>query len=211
MNKTLSVNKIILAIGAGLFTAFLLQACQPKYKAEASCGFIQNAYGERVAIHDLPLHLSLHSSYPEIYRPVFIIAMQEWETRLNRPLFILEDPRDEGPLDPRRDSKNVIYWMDTWEADKSTEQARTSVYWEGDAIREADMRINAHDFTFYEETPKGEKNEVHLKSLLIHELGHVLGLAHRNDTASVMQPYLADDTSRPQLASIDVQSASCEY
>ncbi len=100
--------------------------------------------------------------------------------------------------------------MPTWEAEKASEQARTSVYWVGDQIREADIRINAKNFTFYSETPSGYR-DVHLQSLLIHELGHVLGLRHKDDTASVMATYLASQTLRINLSDADKENVNCEY
>lgn len=189
----------------------LADAVNPSYGAENDCGFVQNVYGQRISWkNNLPIRLSFHSSVPSEYYPAIENALKKWETATGRPLFQVVAYNLSGPLQPRQDGVNMIYWMNTWEANRTSEQARTSVYWVGDEIREADIRINAKDFTYYVTTPRSGR-DVHLESLLVHELGHVLGLKHKDAGGSVMGTYLASTTNRATVTKTDVDAVRCEY
>lgn len=188
-----------------------LQACGPKYKDQPSCGFLQNVYGERVSWKaDAPVDIFVHQSVPAPMISALESAIKTWEDRAGRPLFRIRSTNVGGALSPKQDGVNMIYWMSTWEANKASEQARTSVYWVGDQIKETDIRINAKDFEPYLDVPVGSKG-VHLESLLIHELGHVLGLKHRDNEMSVMDTFLTGNTLRTELSANDEANLKCEY
>lgn len=207
----------LLSVAAlGLLAAFILSSCG-QMKPEEACGFVQNVYGQRISWKgSLPISLYVHSSVPAQYYPAIDQAIQSWENVLGRKLFKVVSYSYNGPLDPRRDGVNVIYWMNSWEANKTNEQARTSVYWEGDQIRETDIRINAYNkatnvgFNFYIDYALNG-SDVHLPSLLVHELGHVLGLKHNDGGTSVMATYLAAQARRDKIGDTDMKSARCEY
>lgn len=145
-----------------------------------------------------------------VYQSVVQDAMAAWEIASGRKLFELQTEVIDGPMLPRQDSKNVLYLMDAWEANKPSEQGRTTVYWIGDQIYEADIRINAANFKFFLDVPQFA-SDVHLLSLLIHEFGHVLGLKHHDGDRSVMATYLASSTQRDELSSVDIRDLRCEY
>ena len=52
---------------------------------------------------------------------------------------------------------------------------------------------------------------IHLESLIIHELGHVLGLKHNSDRESVMQKSLSGRTERNVIGDSDSKNVRCEY
>lgn len=190
-----------------------LQACAPKApEQQEDCGFVQNVYGQRISWKStVPVVLHLHESFPDSAIPSLEKAIAVWETRMGRNLFkISNDAKIGGPATPKQDRLNVLYWMSTWEAEKASEQARTSVYWIGNQIQEADMRLNDQNFDFYVDTPNSSK-DVHLESLFVHELGHVLGLKHKDSGDSVMATYLASLTERNDLAETDIEDIRCEY
>jgi hypothetical protein len=181
------------------------------YKPQFDCGFVQNVYGERISWkNNIPISFHIHQSVPMEYRPVIESAMKKWERVAGRALFKLISQNYPGPDKPRQDGLNVIYWLNTWDSYRGTEQGRTSVYWIGSEIREADIRVNAFNFDFYIDQPKSSR-DVHFESLIIHELGHVLGLKHYDDGQSVMGTYLAANTERNNLSSIDISALQCEY
>lgn len=209
MRKPLYLTALPLTVAMALFLTFM--ACGPKHKDEPDCGFVQNVYGERISWKTTePITFYVHESFPQEMRPALESAFKVWEKSLNRVVFKIAEYDYKGSLPPRQDGVNVIYWMDGWEKEKAAEQARTSVFWVGDQIKEADIRINAKNFSFYVDEPKNEK-DVHLESLFVHELGHVLGLKHRDDAPSIMATYLASETVRDKLTDIDKQNLTCEY
>ncbi len=200
--------------------ALVLSACgksnvfdsiSPSYSAEEDQGFVQNAYGQRVSWKgQTPIPLVIHESVPSQFYPAITAAIKSWETALGKPLFRIVQFGAKGPLQPREDGANIVYWMDAWEANRTTEQARTSVRWVGDEIREADIRINAKNFSFYVTTPK-DSRDVHFESLMVHELGHVLGLKHKDTGGSVMATYLSSVEDRSQVSKTDIESIHFEY
>lgn len=196
---------------SGCGTQSPLSFLQPSYKSQPDCGYVQNVYGERVSWKgQTPIRLVIHKSVPTEYYSALESAIQKWEASAGKPLFQIVAYGQDGPLTPRQDGVNIIYMMNTWEDNKVSEQARTSVYWVGDAIREADIRLNDKNFNFYTTTPT-QASDVHLESLLIHELGHVLGLKHREDGGTVMATYLSSATNRTAVAAVDQDSLRCEY
>ena len=196
-----------------LSSLLIIGGCAPK--PQKDCGFVQNSYGERVSWKsDGPIKMYLHESVPEAFVPAIQAAAETWAKNSGHPLFqIITSPRVTGPIQPHQDGKNIIYYMDTWEETRSSEQARTSIYWSGDLIQEADMRINDKDFDFYWTGNGMEKSvsAVNIEALVLHELGHVLGLKHKDTDGSVMATYLASGADRTQLADTDVADLKCEY
>jgi hypothetical protein len=200
-------------------TIFLVQACAPK--AQEDCGFVQNSYGERVSWKgEIPATIRIHQDVPEAMVPAIVAAADSWERTAGRKLFnVVTSSRYTGPIAPNKDGVNVIYFMSSWESDRGSEQGRTSVYWVGDQIKEADIRLNGSDFSYYwnsQTLSKASKASrslvpVNIEALVLHELGHVLGLKHKDNSGSVMATYLASGEDRVAVASIDEKALQCEY
>ncbi|MEK2688099.1 matrixin family metalloprotease [Bdellovibrio sp. GT3] len=206
-----------IGVAALVVMALLLEACAPK--SQSDCGFVQNVYGERVSWKaDVPVTMYLHDSVPNEFIPAIVSAAQTWERKSGRRLFnIVTTPRVSGPNQPRTDGKNVIYFMNTWETEKASEQARTTILWTGDQIRETDIRVNAKVdpetskpfFSFY--WNQGTGSGVNIEALILHEMGHVLGLKHNDDGGSVMATYLKNNDDRTELSEQDTTDLKCEY
>nr|BFD62374.1 hypothetical protein BdHM001_10550 [Bdellovibrio sp. HM001]BFD67722.1 hypothetical protein HAGR004_27440 [Bdellovibrio sp. HAGR004] len=209
-----------LGISLILTVALSIQACAPK--SQEDCGFVQNVYGERISWKsDVPVTMHLHESVPDSMVPAIRSAAATWARTAGRDIIkIVEYPRETGPLNPHKDGRNVIYFMNTWEANRSSEQGRTSVYWIGDLIKEADIRLNAADFSFYwngsglttaAKPERKSSSPVNIEALVLHEMGHVLGLKHKDNNGSVMATYLSSGDDRVNLAGTDTASLQCEY
>lgn len=203
---------VVLAATAMLI--IIVQACSPK--AQDNCGFVQNVYGERISWKgELPIKLYIHESVPEQYISSIQEAAKSWEDATGKKFFtVITEPRISGPKNPMKDGKNVIYFMDEWEADKREEQARTSIYWIGDQLKEADMRING-SYQFYPDqataVPSEKPSKLNMQALIIHELGHVLGLKHKDAENSVMATFLSNNTDRVSIPDTDKNALQCEY
>lgn len=195
--------------------AFGLQGCAPK--SQDDCGFVQNVYGERISWKGVvPVTMYLHESVPQQYVGAIEAAAATWQDATGKRLInINTTERVTGPINPQKDGRNIVYFFNTWESDKGSEQARTSIYWIGDQIKEADMRINAKNFTYYWNQPgtasTATANSVNIEALVIHEMGHVLGLKHKDRDSSVMATYLASNTDRVIVAETDKSALQCEY
>jgi hypothetical protein len=185
----------------------ILAACAPK--GQDDCGYVQNVYGERISWKkDLPVNMRVHESVPLEFRDAIKSAAQKWNRAVGYEIIRLLDV-DNGEGVARKDGANNIYMYQTWDAGRESEQARTSVYWVGNQIREADIRINAK-FSFYTQKTAGTQG-VNFEALVLHEMGHVIGLKHKDLSNTVMQTYLANNADRIELGESDIESLRCEY
>ncbi len=184
-----------------------------KTEPEESCGFVTDDNGQRVSWNErVPVSLYLHRSFPQKYKSAVIDSMKVWEESLGRVIFVLQEEVIDGEPKPVRDGRSVIYWLSDWERGRETEQGRTDLYSREFEILEADVRINgtAKSFKFYLDEPSSAY-DFSLKSLLVHELGHVLGLAHHESANSVMKAHLAPHEERAHVGGEDVEHLQCEY
>lgn len=204
---------------AVLSIALTIQACAPK--AQDDCGFVQNVYGERISWKsDVPVTMYIHTSVPDSIVPAIMRAADTWERTAGRKLFNIVPQKVSGPANPHQDGQNIIYLLSSWESHKASEQGRTSIYWIGDLIKEADIRLNGADFNFYDNgmtlwtATKPERqasSAVNMEALILHEMGHVLGLKHKDTGDSVMATYLSSGDDRVSLAGTDTSALQCEY
>ncbi len=201
-----------LGIIAGLI---LVQACGRKLPSQPSCNFVQNSELQRVSWKtDLPITMYLDASVPYNYVQAIQAAMNIWNAQgqatIQKDYFKL-GTGSPGSGSPGVDGYSKIYYLNNWEADRPNEQARTTIYWTGAKIYEADMRLNGFNFQFYTDNTQPDNAKVNLQSLVLHELGHVLGMAHDQEATSVMQPSLANGLLRITPGVVDIQSLNCEY
>lgn len=199
-----------------ILTALALSACAPKtwrlshdaqiaLSSEKPCGFAQNSEGQRLSWKQkVPVHVYLSNDFPDEFIPAVKAAAEKWNDSLNRTLFIVEEQKLTS-----QNVKNMIDWITT-SGMKSTDQGVTKIQYSKNRIYQATMKINAKSFHFYMDEPDGSA-DVHLESLMIHELGHLLGLKHSDQLPTVMWPSLRGSTKRIDLSDNDVSSTRCEY
>ncbi len=218
LSKGVSKRNFPIIFRIGLFlvcSALFFQGCGRKKKPQDSCGFVPSLENQRVAwpSRKLPIKLFIHESVPPEAYAALDEAVKEYNTRLSRPegdvfQVFARGVKDEGQ--PVKDGNSTIYWQSDWDPAQTTEQARTTIYWSGSEIFEADMRINAKNFSFFTSL-SAEIAGVDLTSLLVHELGHMLGLAHNDSPGSVMNFSLDEGQNRRHLSGLDFNNLKCEY
>lgn len=186
--------------------------CAKKLDPEEPCNFVQNGELQRVSWKgQFPVEIYIHESVPEEYWSSIQLAMAEWEVKLKRPLFKIVGVLEGANTGGEKDGRNVIYYMPEWEEGRDREQARTTILWLGDMIYESDIRINGSGDFQYSSAAEPVSGRVDMQSLMLHELGHVLGLQHNGASGSVMATTLANATLRREANPVDVQSLRCEY
>lgn len=192
-------------------SALLVQACSRPQSPQPSCNFVENPESQRVSWkRKLPINLYLHNSVPTDAYPAISKAVSEYNAKMGNGQEIFHIVGwVGGTLNPVQDGYSTIYWFTSWDG-SSDEQARTTIYWMGNEIFEADMRINAAGFSYSKEE-NVNSTEVDLQSLVTHELGHMLGLAHNPTAGSVMNFSLAKGVERRTLGAVDLASLKCEY
>lgn len=198
--------------------AFVFTGCERRHKKTT---------GDRHFSHDgcytfetakpnqhYPIILYRHDSFPQEYAPALEKAISAWEAGTRKKLFQLStEVISTAAIPTEPDGKYVIYWQKEWSTNPSEiEQGRTYIYENNEVIVEADILINASmkDFSFFLDTPNNA-NEVHLESVFIHELGHVLGLEHTLSQTSVMYTHLKANDVRNQIPDEDLNKLKCFF
>ncbi len=178
--------------------------------AQASCGFLQNSYGQRVSWkQSSPVLFYIDPSFSLVEEAAVIRAAQKWEQVVGRPLAVFQKvPRDQF-WSPARDRRNTIYYLNEWPLSYSNQQAITHLYWAKNQLLEADIKVNAKYFRYFIEGL--DNTSVHFESLMIHELGHALGLTHYYEAPTVMWSILALGVVRNKLSQKDESNLTCEY
>jgi len=212
-------NKLILSL-----LILLVFGCAKEPPAQESCNFVQNQFGRRVSWARLPIQFYADSSVTDRQFHVIRESMQVWNDHFDRPVFEmigrapqLPTPRlnPDGKVLP--DGFNGLYIASEGDFENSTfrdEQARASISFRGDFIYECDILVDGSEKFFYEnEDGPMAQGRIHFKSLIIHELGHCLGLDHIEEVNSVMAPILPPGfhPSRVELSETDFESLACQY
>ncbi len=175
-----------------------------------ACNFVQNNQGARISWKSsVPVHFIITSTVPAEYDQAIINAAGTWNSmkRMN----LIEVHRDNSyPATAANDGTNGIYWLSTWDPDRVKEQGRTAIKWDVSKIRDADIKINAENFKYYVAGDSSSSGKINVESLILHEMGHALGLKHIEQPSSSMQPYLSFGVSRT-AGDVDINSLNCEY
>jgi hypothetical protein len=91
------------------------------------------------------------------------------------------------------DHKNTISWKEkNWEYSSTAAAVTIYSYYLDDppTMADADIVINGDDFRWGDSTDNSGKR-LNVELVLLHELGHLLGLAHSSEQKAVMYPYVS--------------------
>lgn len=135
-----------------IFLAGCPAATPPEFSRDV---FVHNVYGEAIRQKSLPVKFSFDKGFPkEKYA-----ALKEAATSVNKELgvdaIVIEDKIHEKTsfAFTEKDGLNTLYWgtPGNFMEKRQSEQARTSVFWIGNVIHEADIRFSPtmhSDFMF---------------------------------------------------------------
>ncbi len=132
-----------------------------------------------------PITLNLDPNLPDYFFQAFNEAIKVWHQKLGRTVFEIKIGLG---------SKNNVKLLSLQEWIKTggiiEQQARTLYQYQGNQLVSTDILFNA----YFSYSLDARRDAVHLPTLVIHELGHVLGLSHSE--AGLMQPILPNGTTR---------------
>ncbi len=115
-----------------------------------------------------------------------------------------------GIGDPGGNGTNdVVVHVDDWPPPLAGgAAAHTVIYATGDRVVEADVHLNARDFTF---TIGAAPPAIDLRAILTHELGHVLGIGHTDVARATMNAGLPSGIAARSLEDDDVAAVCALY
>lgn len=188
----------------------LASACARHLDDQDPCGFRMSA-GRRVSWskQSLPIVLHRHENMPPEAQPALARAVSRWNQAVGYQLVVVAQDPVGGQAKPARDGYNtVVFDYSSYEVGW-LRHAFARVSASGARLYEGDVSLNVLEHAFAVDTPT--PMSLDLESVLIHEIGHVIGLDHQKIEASVMYPYLSYGEVRRSLAGVDIQNILCEY
>lgn len=157
------------------------------------CPGFRQVQGYNLVWYKIPITIGFDSSVEPSHKDAMIKAIDEWNRSTGMTLFFLKT----GPV------QVLILESDTWTRSHN-EQGYTTIWTVHNHITQSMIWINTMDFSH-----NGTVGSIDLKSLMIHELGHTLGLQHQSET--VMNPYLGRDEKRDQIDKESIDRIKCGY
>ncbi|MCC6277729.1 MAG: matrixin family metalloprotease [Oligoflexia bacterium] len=186
---------------------FVQGGCSKKPPAQDACGFVLNSEAQRVSWkNETPILVYVDSTVPSQFHNSIQKAIETWNRAVGRN--ILQIAGIITDTSASQNGRNVISWHTTWDQQYAKQQANTNIYWVDNKINEADIVINADNYSYSTNPMPGS---VHFESLVLHELGHLLGLDHKPSAPTVMLKSLEYNYERTQLSSSDISGIKCEY
>lgn len=187
--------------------------CTRPVQPQESCDFVQNSSLQRVSWGPrLPIFMSVHNSVPQHMYGDIQAAVDVYNLSMGRELLRIVAWGASGAAEAKADGVSMIYLDSNWDSrTRYTEQGRTMIFYSGSRLYEADLAINGQFFSSYTGVFSAGGTQLDLQSLMVHELGHVLGLAHSSKTGSVMAASLQTGIVRRSLSANDISSLQCEY
>jgi hypothetical protein len=187
------VNKITILVILSLATFIACTRPSP----QSTVLLVQNVYGEGITWKQFPIVFTFHESVPLEYRKIIIEEMNQFNILSKEEIFKVSEniaSSKESNQKPK-DGQNIIYFdfNKSFEMTPS-EQGKTSVYWVGNDIKEADINIQTSRII-----------QIDFKTLIRHELCHVLGIKHNERVFDLLSSSLPENTTRnltPELISL---------
>lgn len=213
LHTLLRCRKSLVVFTLAILAGFT-QACAPQLSPQDACNFVMSGDSQRVSWGPAtPVVLYVDSSVPSEFYGAIQAAVVTWNQSLGREVLKIGGWTNSYPSE-RQDGVNVIYFNRKWPETQKRKQAVTTIWWAGDRVYEADISVNGNASHYeYFWGSNVVPGRVDFESLILHELGHVLGLEHPHVEAqgTVMARELQNGHLRRTPTPSDVADLKCEY
>lgn len=178
----------------------------------------------------LPIHYSFGTQMNSVQRAHLQAAMRHWEWAVGKKLFKVDGVHRSTSGDKFKDlysslndGVNGHYLDGNWAKTKKPDYVLATTIWNTDAqtsrISKADIRFNDQHYLIGDSLSlhaTDRKEVVDMQSLALHELGHLLGLAHVDeeiDSHSIMNPslFIGEGLTSRQLSRGDIERIQTIY
>lgn len=184
----------------------------PNYGLHATGGWV-----------DLPVHFRVSSELSEDQQTGLFHAMHLWEAAVGKRLFVFEGAVDttgdtfKDLYSSLGDNTNGYYMDDNWAKTGKKPIVLATTIWnnlpsDASKIDQADIRFNSEYYNMgdaFTAIPTDKREIVDMQTLALHELGHMLGLAHIKavvDPDSIMAEslYIGQGLANRRLSNGDI-------
>lgn len=180
-------------------TLLVLTGCSGRSdkKPTSNCtgdpAYLQNSSCQRLRWDSLPVVMTFDDNIPAPVRRQAMQAAAEWEAAAGKPLFLFDTLEGRSP----KDLNMITIVADSQWDGASNENAKTFYLYERQSLRQTIISIRNRVI---------ENENIDTFSVILHELGHVLGLGHdETNHSSIMYPQLGEYESARTLDPIDIE------
>jgi predicted Zn-dependent protease len=114
-------------------------------------------------------------------------SFKKWEKILNNKVRFFYHGRNSAGI--KRDNKNTVSFITQWPLNISKSLiGYTYLWYQKGSIVEADVIFNQEIYNFTIYPDKVNQGYYYLETILLHEIGHLLGLTHLDNQDSIMKP-----------------------
>jgi hypothetical protein len=192
-----------------LFLVMFSMGCAEIFRVPSP--FITNELNEEIGICRFPQKYYIHTSIDNSYEAFIIDRFNEWNSVVGFKVFIFAGWTNFDPFwDDFYAPKSIIITK----VDGTLGEMITDAEYP-DMLAKATLKVtrNCIDYATITLTDSllQNDNKEFLKGALLHEIGHVLGLNHNNNSQSIMRKYIKPSIDFANIGQEDIKHISQKY